>query len=316
MLLLILSLLLVTTAVFAVTQIGWLVTLLFIGAVLVLAYQRLSLLTFTLTFTLLFALYLTFGEPAGVWKGTLLLLLVVLWLLNLRPLRRALVSRPFLKTYLRMLPTMSATESEALGAGGVWWDGELFTGKPDWKRLLSAKPATLTAAEQAFLDGPVEDVCAMTDDWDVTHRRADLSPEVWAYLKAQGFFAMIIPKRYGGLELGRHAQSQVLIRLASRSITLASTVAVPNSLGPAELLVHYGTEAQKDHYLPRLADGTDIPCFALTSPTVGSDAAAISGPGRAARSSGSAWTSASATSRSRPSRPSSASPSGCSTPST
>jgi acyl-CoA dehydrogenase len=154
MLLSILFLLLVTTAVFAVTQVGWLLTLLFVLAVLVLAYQRLSLLTFTLTFTLLFALYLTFGAPAGVWKGTLLLLLVVLWLLNVRPLRRAVISRPFLKTYLKLLPVMSQTEREALAAGGVWWDGELFTGKPDWSRLLAAKPATLTARSRPSSTGP------------------------------------------------------------------------------------------------------------------------------------------------------------------
>ncbi len=253
--------------------------LLFVVAVLVLAYQRLSLWTFSLTFTVLLGAYSAFGTPVGLWKGTLWVLLVVLWLFNLRPLRKALISRPFLKAYLRLLPTMSATEREALAAGTVWWDGELFTGKPDWSKLLATRPAQLTAEEQAFLDGPCETVCAMVDDFDVTHRRADLSPEVWDYLKRERFFAMIIPKAYGGLQLGTYAQSSVLIKLASRSITLASTVAVPNSLGPAELLVHYGTEAQKHHYLPRLATGQDIPCFALTSPTAGSDAASISDTG-------------------------------------
>jgi acyl-CoA dehydrogenase len=174
---------------------------------------------------------------------------------------------------------MSETERDALEAGTVWWDGELFTGKPDWSRLLNTRPAQLSADEQAFLDGPCEMLCAMVDDFDVTHRRADLPPEAWDFIKRERFFAMIIPKRYGGLELGRYAQSSVLIKLASRSITLASTVAVPNSLGPAELLVHYGTEEQRQHYLPRLARGDEIPCFALTSPTVGSDAASISDTG-------------------------------------
>ena len=279
MLLAILFVLLLTAAVFAVTQIGWLITLIFVIAVLTLAYQRLPLLSFTVTFTALLAGYTVLGEAAGLWKGLLWLLLLVLWLVNLRPLRKALISRPFLKAYLRLLPTMSPTEREALAAGTVWWDGELFTGKPDWKRLLGTRPAQLTAEEQAFLDGPCETLCALVDDFDVTHRRADLSPEAWAYIKRAGFFAMIIPKQYGGLGLGTYAQSSVLIKLASRSITLASTVAVPNSLGPAELLLHYGTEEQKNHYLPRLARGDEIPCFALTSPTAGSDAASISDTG-------------------------------------
>jgi acyl-CoA dehydrogenase len=279
MLVAILLILLLTAAVFAVTQIGWLITLLFVLSVLVLAYQRLSLLVFSVTFTVLLILYSAFGTPAGVWKGALWMLLVLLWLVNLRPLRKALISRPFLRAYLRMLPVMSSTEREALAAGTVWWDGELFTGKPDWTKLLGTPAAKLTEEEQAFLDGPCAELCRMTDDFDVTHRRADLPPEVWAYIKSQRFFGMIIPKKYGGLALGTYAQSCVLTRLSSRSITLSTTVAVPNSLGPAELLVHYGTEAQRDYYLPRLATGEEVPCFALTSPTAGSDAASISDTG-------------------------------------
>ncbi|MGC4027346.1 MAG: acyl-CoA dehydrogenase [Steroidobacteraceae bacterium] len=279
MLLAALLLLLLTAAVFAVTQIGALVTLLFVIAVLVLAYQRLPLLAFSVVFTVLFGVYSWFGNPAGLWKGLLLLMLVMMWLFNIRPLRKALISRPFLKTYLRLLPSMSATEREALDAGTVWWDGELFTGKPDWSRLMDARPAQLSAEEQAFLDGPCEQLCAMVDDFDVTHRRADLPPEAWEFIKAQRFFAMIIPKKYGGLEFGTHAQSSVLIKLGSRSVVLGTTVGVPNSLGPGELLVHYGTEEQKDYWLPRLARGEEIPCFGLTSPTVGSDAAAISDTG-------------------------------------
>ncbi|MEN9705517.1 MAG: acyl-CoA dehydrogenase [Pseudomonadota bacterium] len=274
-----LVLMLVTAVAFAVTQVGALITLLFLGALLLMAYQRLPLLAFTATFTALLGGYTWFGAASGTWKGLLWLVLLGLWLLNLRPLRKALISRPFLKAYLKLLPAMSDTEREALAAGNVWWDGELFTGKPDWKKLLDTAPAQLTAEEQAFLDGPCETLCAMVDDFDITHRRADLSPETWDFLRRHGFFAMIIPKRYGGLEFGRYAQSSVLTKLGSRSITLASTVAVPNSLGPGELLVHYGTEAQRQHYLPRLARGEDIPCFALTSPTVGSDAASISDTG-------------------------------------
>ena len=279
MLLATLLVLAVVAAVFAVTQIGALITLLFVIAVLVLAYKRLPLLAFSVVFTVLLAAYSWYGDPAGLWKGLLLLLLALMWLFNLRPLRKVLISRPFLKAYLRMLPTMSSTEREALEAGTVWWDGELFTGKPEWKKLLDTRPAQLSAEEQAFLDGPVEELCAMVDDFDVTHRRADLPPAAWEFIKKKGFFAMIIPKQYGGLQLGTYAQSSVLIRLSSRSVVLGSTVAVPNSLGPGELLVHYGTEEQKNHYLPRLARGEDIPCFALTSPVAGSDAASITDTG-------------------------------------
>jgi acyl-CoA dehydrogenase len=174
-----------------------------------------------------------------------------------------------------LLPSMSSTEREALDAGTVWWDGELFTGGPNWQKLMSAKAPALSAAEQAFLDGPCEELCAMLDDWDITHRRADMPRRCGPSSRPSGFFAMIIPKRYGGLEFSAYAHSCVLIKIASRSATASSTIAVPNSLGPAELLLHYGTEAQKNHYLPRLARGDDVPCFALTGPRAGSDAASI-----------------------------------------
>jgi acyl-CoA dehydrogenase len=196
-------------------------------------------------------------------------------LLNIRPLRRYLISNRFLKIYKRMLPPMSTTEREALEAGTVWWDGELFTGGPDWKKLLSAKAPKLTAEEQAFIDGPCEELCRMIDDWDITHRRADLPPELFDFIKKKGFWAMIIPKRYGGLEFSAYAHSSVVVKIASRSGTVASTVVVPNSLGPAELLLHYGTEEQKNHLLPRLARGDEIPCFGPTGPRAGSDAGSI-----------------------------------------
>ncbi len=254
---------------------GAFITTLFVLVVIYLAYRRLPLRIYTLTFTVLLALYLWWGKPGGLWQGTLWLLLAMLWLLNIRPLRKALISRPFLRTYLRLLPVMSDTEREALEAGTVWWDGELFSGNPDWAKLSANPPARLSAEEQAFLDGPCEELCRMLDDFDITHRRGDLPPAVWEFLKSRGFFAMIISKAYGGLQFSAYAHSCVLVKLASRSVTCASTVAVPNSLGPAELLNHYGTEEQKQHYLPRLARGIDIPCFALTGPRVGSDAAAI-----------------------------------------
>src|SRR4030088_828480 len=270
-----LSLTLVVAAAYAVTQVGGVITLLFIAAVLFLAYRRLSLLTFTVTFTVLLFAYTLLGAPAGIWKGFLGLLLAGLWLLDVRTPRKALLTRPFMRTYLKLLPAMSQTEKEALEAGTVWWDGELFTGAPHWPKLLGAKPPRLSGPEQAFLDGPCEELCRMLDDWNITHERADLPPQVWEYLKSRGFFAMIIPKKYGGLEFSAYAHSCVLVKIASRSATVSSTVAVPNSLGPAELLLHYGPEAQKDPFLPRLACGDEVPCFALTGPRAGSDAASI-----------------------------------------
>ncbi|HEY6454562.1 MAG TPA: acyl-CoA dehydrogenase [Steroidobacteraceae bacterium] len=254
---------------------GAIITVLFLAAVIFLTYRRLGLLSFCCTLTLLVALYCYLAPPAPTWKALLWLFTALLWLLNLKPLRRALISGPFLASYRRMLPSMSQTEKEALDAGTVWWDGELFTGAPRWEKLLSASAPQLSAAEQAFLDGPCEVLCAMLDDWDITHRRADLPPQVWTFLTAKGFFAMIIPRQYGGLEFSAYAHSCVLAKIASRSTTCSSIVAVPNSLGPAELLNHYGTQEQKDYYLPRLACGDEIPCFALTGPRAGSDAASL-----------------------------------------
>ncbi len=273
---------------YAVTQAGGVITLILIAAVLYLAYRRLSLLAFTLTFTALLVAYSYFGASnaaAATWKGFLWLALAALWLLNVRWLRKALITRPFMRAYRRLLPSMSQTEREALEAGTVWWDGELFTGAPRWEKLLSAQPPQLTAEEQAFLEGPCEELCRMLDDWNITHERGDLPPRVWEFIKSRGFFAMIIPKRYGGLEFSAYAHSCVLTKVASRSATASSTIAVPNSLGPAELLNHYGTEEQKNHYLPRLARGEEVPCFALTGPRAGSDAASIPDTGVVCRGS-------------------------------
>jgi acyl-CoA dehydrogenase len=260
-------------------MVGALITIAFVLAVLYLAYRRLPLLIYTLTFTVLLLGFAWLAGPPGltpnVWQDCLWTLLALLWLLNVRPLRIALISRPFMGAYRKLLPSMSDTEREALEAGTVWWDGELFSGDPDWKLLFANPVPKLTAEEQAFLDGPCEQLCGMLDDFDITHRRGDLPPEVWQFIKDQRFFAMIIPKRYGGLEFSAYAHSCVICKIASRSITASSTIAVPNSLGPAELLNHYGTEEQKNHYLPRLASGAEIPCFALTGPRVGSDAASI-----------------------------------------
>ena len=195
--------------------------------------------------------------------------------LLLPPLRRALITRHIFALFKRILPQMSDTEREALEAGSVWWEGELFRGRPDWQKLLAYPTPRLTAEEQSFLDNEVSEACRMVDDWKVSHEQYDLDAETWRYLKDHGFLGMIIPKRYGGLEFSAYAHSQVIMKLSTRSSALAVTAMVPNSLGPAELLLHYGTEEQKNHYLPRLAKGLEIPAFALTSPWAGSDAASI-----------------------------------------
>ena len=239
------------------------------------AYHRSSLRTWaivTLATTLVVGLL-----THALWTMVILLILeaaiaVPLLLVNFR---RRQISAPLLQLFARATPKLSDTEQTALEAGTVGFEGELFSGKPDWQQLLKQPRPELSVEEQAFLDGPVEELCGMLDDWQITHELADLPPNIWAFLKQHKFFGMIIPKRYNGLEFSALAHSAVLQKLATMSATAASTVAVPNSLGPAELLLHYGSEQQKDHYLPRLAVGEEIPCFALTGPYAGSDATSI-----------------------------------------
>ncbi|WP_336406999.1 acyl-CoA dehydrogenase FadE [Gallaecimonas mangrovi] len=247
-------------------------TLVVLGGAWALAYYRASLITFTVS---VFAALIvgSFLGTASIWLW--LLALIILVPLNVTSIRHNYISGPFLKLYRKIMPEMSSTEREAIEAGTTWWDGELFRGNPDWNKLHSFPKPQLSAEEQAFLDGPVEELCQMVSDWETTHERADLSPEAWAFMKEKGFFAMIIKKEYGGLEFSAYCQSLVLQRLTGVSMVLSSTVGVPNSLGPGELLQHYGTKEQKDYYLPRLAKGLEIPCFALTSPEAGSDAGAI-----------------------------------------
>ncbi|MCF6324061.1 MAG: acyl-CoA dehydrogenase [Gammaproteobacteria bacterium] len=240
------------------------------------AYQRIPLILSTLLVLILMICWSTFFIPSGAsfylaWGIFLLIAIPV----NIPPLRKLLISNHILRAFRKALPSMSQTEREALEAGSVWWDGELFSGRPNWQRLLSFPAPRLTAEERAFLDGPVDDLCHMINDWQVTEELHDLPPEVWLFIKEKGFFGMIIPKKYGGLEFSALAHSAVVMKISSRSITAAVTVMVPNSLGPAELLLHYGTEAQKDHYLPRLARGEEVPCFALTGPDAGSDASSM-----------------------------------------
>lgn len=235
-------------------------------------YHRISLATASL---ILLAWTAVLGL-VGLWTLWLLLPLALLLLpFNLPSLRQSLFSKPMLGTFRKVMPPMSRTEKEAIDAGTTWWEGDLFRGTPDWNKLHAYPRPVLTAEEQAFLDGPVEEACRLANDFSITHEMADLPPELWAYLKQHRFFAMIIKKEYGGLEFSAYAQARVLQKLAGVSGILAITVGVPNSLGPGELLQHYGTEEQKNHYLPRLARGEEIPCFALTSPEAGSDAGAI-----------------------------------------
>ncbi len=209
--------------------------------------------------------------------GTLIALIpaIVFALLSITPIRRAVITGPAYGLVKSILPRVSRTEQEALDAGTVGWDAELFSGKPRWEKLLNIRKVTLTAEERAFLDGPVNTVCAMMDDWDIRHNRADLPPEVWAFLKEKGFLGMLIGKEHGGLGFSAQAQSQVVSKVASRSVAAGITVMVPNSLGPGELLEKYGTAEQKAKYLGRLAKGLEVPCFALTGPHAGSDAAGM-----------------------------------------
>jgi len=242
----------------------------------ILAYRRAHPLAWVATgAATLWALARFGGWPPTALAVLWIIFAVVAVLLYPSPVRRNLVSRPLLDLFRRILPQMSDTERDAIEAGTVWWDGELFSGTPNWKKLLAYPRPTLTAEERAFLDGPVEELCKLVNDWAITHELHDLPPHVWQFIKDHGFLGMIIPKSYGGLGFSALAHSEVVMKLSTRSGTAAVSVMVPNSLGPAELLLHYGTEAQKRHYLPRLAKGLEIPCFALTSPEAGSDAGAI-----------------------------------------
>ena len=249
-----------------------------------------------LVFFLFFGILAYHRAKASIWTGSFAVYLAIfsgihglttclttLWIvfaayaliINVPLIRRVLITNHILKIFKKILPPMSSTEKEALDAGTVWWDGDLFSGNPDWEKLLKHDTAKLSDEEQAFIDGPVNELCSLINDWQVSQELNDLPPEVWEYIKKNKFFGMIIPKKYGGLEFSALAHSAVVMKVSTRSVAAAVSVMVPNSLGPAELLLRYGTEEQKDHYLPRLAVGEEIPCFALTSPEAGSDASSI-----------------------------------------
>jgi len=254
----------------------WILILSLLGLSITAAFRGINLLNWTLGMALVLAGFTAFTSVSILAIIILSVLFAAVAVpLNVKSLRRRWLSEPFLVIYRKMLPTLSDTEKIALEAGTVGWEGELFAGNPDWDSLLEQKWPELNETEQAFVDGPVEELCQMLNPWEISHELADLPPEVWSFLKENRFFGMIIPKEYGGLGFSALAHRAVLQKIASVCSVTGSMVAVPNSLGPAELLVHYGTDEQKNHYLPRLASGEEIPCFGLTGPTAGSDATSI-----------------------------------------
>jgi len=222
-----------------------------LGVSLVCGFLRTSLTRWTLAFGATLLLFSLFSDAAFAAKLLGWIGFGLMAFLNKRDWRQQYVTKPVLGIYRKMVPKLSDTEKIALEAGTVGWEGELFAGKPNYQILLSEPIPELSAEERAFVDGPVEQLCAMIDDWEITHELADLTPEIWDFLKREKFFGMIIPKEYGGLGFSARAHSMVLQKVASKSTTVSSTVAVPNSLGPGELLMHYGTDEQKNHYLPR-----------------------------------------------------------------
>lgn len=256
------------------TELAWIILFLVITGIL--AYKRASLPVWSISYLVYFLLVSKFSTLS-------IASLIVLWViflviavpLTIRPLRSILLTRRILTLYRKVRPKMSTTEKEALEVGTVGWDGELFSGMPDWRKLLAYPIPRLSEEERVFLEGPVEQLCRMVNDWEITHTLFYLPEEIWKFLRENGFFAMIIPKKYGGKQFSALAHSAVITKISSRSISVATVVGVPNSLGPAELLLEYGTEEQKNYYLPRLARGEEIPCFALTGPEAGSDASSM-----------------------------------------
>lgn len=258
--------------------------LLLVGTLVGLAYYRVKPMVWTLTVAgvlLILSWISTIYTPHFTW------VLVVSWLVfiplaiifNIHLLRQYWLTKPLMQFFRKALPPMSTTEREALDAGDIWWEGNLFKGQPDWEKLYHFPKPRLTDEEQAFLDNQVETLCRMLDDWQIVQHDKDLPPEVWDYIKKERFFGLVAAKEYGGLGFSALAHSAVIAKIASRSISAGVTVMVPNSLGPAELIYHYGTEEQKNYYLPRLARAEEIPCFALTGPGAGSDAAAMTDTG-------------------------------------
>jgi len=254
---------------------GLTVVIIYMIGVVALAYKQAGLRTTAAASGVLLLVYLVFGTGSSLWTLLLLLSTVALAALCFDELRRTQVSEALFKWFRQVLPRLSDTEREAIEAGTVWWEGEIFSGRPDWNKLLAAGPPGLSPEELYFINGPLEELCGMVDSWKINHELADIPEDIIAFIKQHKFLGIIIPKEYGGLELSAVAQVHVLTKLFGISNIVANFISVPNSLGPGELLVKYGTDEQKQHYLPRLAVGDEIPCFALTAPLAGSDATAI-----------------------------------------
>lgn len=250
--------------------------LILLAATFVLAKFTHTLKSITVVFGISLLAFTLVGAVSGfVGLAVWLVLIVAAVIMNVASVRQKILTVPLLGYVRAVLPPMSQTERDAIEAGTVWWEAELFRGNPDWSKLMSTPAASLSAAEQAFLDGPTNELCAMLDDWEITYEHNDLPPYVWDFIKKNKFFGMVIPEEYGGLGFSAFGHSAVVTRISARSVTAGSTVMVPNSLGPAELLLHYGTDEQRNYYLPRLAVGEELPCFALTGPSAGSDAASL-----------------------------------------
>lgn len=251
-------------------------TFVILGLVWVAAFFQLSALVWSVLIGVALVLVTLVGHLT-------LMLLIPFWLIyfaaaafvHLHTLRRRYVIKPILSILQKQMPSISSTERAAIEAGDTWWEKELFCGRPHWKKLFNIPRPVLSKEEQHFLDNQVEHLCSMINDWDIVFNQRNLPQAMWEFLKNEKFFGMVIPKKYGGLGFSALAHSTVVTKIASRSTSVAVTTMVPNSLGPGELILHYGTEEQKDYYLPRLANGIEIPCFALTGPDAGSDAGAI-----------------------------------------
>jgi acyl-CoA dehydrogenase len=208
---------------------------------------------------------------------------IVLAVLAYRPIRQKAVTRPAFRMVKKILPPVSPTEREALEAGTLGFDAELFSGEPDWNKLRAVQPMSLTEDERNFLDGPAEELCRMADDWKIREEAREIPENIWQFIKDKGFLGMLISKAHGGLGFSAQAQSLILGKIASRSPDVSVVVMVPNSLGPGELIEKFGTDEQKEHFLPRLAKGQEVPCFALTGPYAGSDAASMRDIGTVAK---------------------------------
>lgn len=245
----------------------------------IILYHRLSLKVWTIASVIVLLLFSFLGSVSTGLVVAWVVVLAIGIIFGIPSLRQRVLLARIFAIYKKIMPKMSSTEKEALDAGTITWEAELFSGKPHWNNLLNLSPAQLTAEEQAFIDGPLAELCSKISDWDITHYRMDMAPEMWQFIKEKGFFGFIIPKTYGGLDFSPYAISRILVQLYTCSASVASTVGVPNSLGPGELLLKYGTDEQKNYYLPRLAKGLEVPCFALTGVEAGSDAASISDTG-------------------------------------